>query len=89
MHPQGIGDSGQGFVNAVLFVLLTKQVRDSFLKPFCRRSRSDEERDRVVGSSDTAPMVTGAHRTRLSSQIASHRLLTDSRSEAITPDPVM
>lgn len=35
---QGIGDSGQGWVNMILFVLLTKQVRDSFLRLFCCKS---------------------------------------------------
>ena len=36
---QGIGDSGQGFANAILFVLFTPKVRRYFLrKLFCCRS---------------------------------------------------
>ena len=31
IHFQGIGDSGQGLLNAILFVLFTKKVRDNFL----------------------------------------------------------
>lgn len=32
---QGIGDSGQGFTNAILFILFTKSVRNSFLRLVC------------------------------------------------------
>jgi len=32
---QGFGDSGQGFVNAILFVVFTKNVRDSFIRCIC------------------------------------------------------
>ena len=42
---QGIGDSGQGFANAILFVLFTPKVRRYFLhwvfcSPLCRRART-------------------------------------------------
>lgn len=32
---QGIGDSSQGFANAILFVIFTKNIRDSFIKCLC------------------------------------------------------
>ena len=35
--PQGIGDSGQGMANGVLFVLLTKNIRINVLKMCCRK----------------------------------------------------
>ncbi|XP_011404342.1 PREDICTED: probable G-protein coupled receptor 157 [Amphimedon queenslandica] len=38
----GIGDSGQGFVNAILFVVLTKKVRAK-LFPCCKRLRKEED----------------------------------------------
>ena len=39
---QGIGDSGQGFANAILFVLFTPKVRRYFLRKifFCRSSKN-------------------------------------------------
>ena len=36
---QGIGDSGQGFVNAILFVALAKKVRVTLLSFVCCRKR--------------------------------------------------
>lgn len=32
---QGIGDSGQGFVNAILFIAFTKQARNSLKRLLC------------------------------------------------------
>lgn len=48
---QGIGDSGQGAANAILFVLFTKKVRDQFLC-CCRRNKKDgniQERTGLLG----------------------------------------
>ena len=47
-------------MNAVLFVLLTKQVRDSFLQPFSCRSvmRGNEQAAEKIESSDTAHLLT-------------------------------
>ena len=46
---QGIGDSSQGFANAILFVIFTKNIRDSFIKCIsCRKrgsARSDDGKD--------------------------------------------
>lgn len=36
---QGIGDSGQGFTNAILFILFTKNARDSFISCICCKCR--------------------------------------------------
>ena len=38
LFPQGIGDSAQGFANAVLFVCFTKAVRDAFLRSIACKS---------------------------------------------------
>ena len=39
---QGIGDSGQGFTNAILFIFFTKSVRNSLMGLLCcKRSSSD------------------------------------------------
>ena len=40
---QGIGDSGQGFVNAILFVVLAKKVRNTLLSFILCRKRQDED----------------------------------------------
>ena len=37
--PQGIGDSAQGFTNAILFVCFTKAVRDAFKRVLCLRCK--------------------------------------------------
>ena len=85
LHPtQGIGDSGQGIVNAFLFVLLTKPVRDSFLQPICCTKGKGKLTEKAE-SCDTALLVNDEHDSRLSYQI-SHNKLTD--SDAATPDPV-
>ena len=81
VHPtQGIGDSGQGIVNAILFVLLTKPVRDSFLQSFCCMNGKGNLTERE--SCDTAFLVND--NSRLSYQLA-HNMSTD--SDAPTPDP--
>ena len=43
---QGIGDSGQGFANAVLFILFTRSVRTSFMSCIvCCRKQKDNSDD--------------------------------------------
>ena len=39
---QGIGDSSQGFANAIIFVIFTKNIRDSFIKCVCCGKRALE-----------------------------------------------
>ena len=40
---QGIGDSGQGFANAILFIAFTKKIRNSFTRCVkCKKTISDE-----------------------------------------------
>ena len=84
-HIQGVGDSGQGVVNAFLFVLLTKQVRDSFLQLFCCRRQKQQQLTEEAESSDTTHLVTEKPDARLSTQIA-HYPFAD--SDTATPDPV-
>jgi hypothetical protein len=44
LFTQGIGDSSQGFANFIIFVIFTKNIRDSFIKCIrCRRRRSNDE----------------------------------------------
>lgn len=52
---QGIGDSGQGLLNAILFVILTKQVRDSYLRLCCccKKDKGNKEK-----TNSTAPQET-------------------------------
>ena len=38
---QGIGDSSQGFANAIIFVIFTKNIRDSFIKCICCKRRNN------------------------------------------------
>jgi G protein-coupled receptor 157 len=45
----GIGDSGQGFFNGILFVILTKSVRESFVKKLLRLCcRPQPEKGRLL-----------------------------------------
>lgn len=40
---QGIGDSSQGFANAIIFVIFTKSIRNSFVRCFsCGKGRNDD-----------------------------------------------
>ena len=50
---QGIGDSGQGFTNAILFLLFTKSMWRSFLNVF--RCRYGEIKDEETMSSGSDP----------------------------------
>ena len=78
---QGIGDSGQGIVNAFLFVLLTKPVRDSFLQPFrCRFM--------TKGKGQTAETTESCENDLLVNDKRESRLSQFTDSEAATPDPV-
>jgi hypothetical protein len=49
---QGIGDSSQGFANAILFVIFTKNIRDSFIKCLCYtcRKRSSTTDGKDIGA---------------------------------------
>ena len=40
---QGIGDSSQGFANAIIFVIFTKNIRDSFIKCICCGKRANNK----------------------------------------------
>ena len=43
---QGIGDSSQGFANAIIFVIFTKNIRDSFIK--CIRCGKEDFDDDIA-----------------------------------------
>ena len=53
--PQGIGDSGQGFANGILFCLLTPKVRRYFLRHLCccclRKKKTVEEEEDALNYS--------------------------------------
>ena len=55
VYSQGIGDSGQGFTNAILFIFFTKNVRRSFVRFLCCKCRQPEEE---ATSSVTNPTYT-------------------------------
>ena len=44
---QGIGDSSQGFANAIIFVIFTKNIRDSFIKCICCGKRGKNGDDNI------------------------------------------
>ena len=48
-YVQGIGDSGQGFANAILFVVLSKNVRDSFKR--CLKRKKSKWPEQLRGES--------------------------------------
>ena len=51
---QGIGDSSQGFANAILFVIFSKNVRESFKKcVLCKKANVSVE----SGSGDGSKMM--------------------------------
>jgi len=61
---QGIGDSGQGFTNAILFILFTKNVRKAFLNFICCKCRAAREEE-TMSSGD------GPNRSQVSVQTTS------------------
>ena len=62
--PQGIGDSGQGFANAILFCLLTPKVRRYFLRHLCccclRKKTVAEEEDALSYSTAGSTPLYGS-----------------------------
>lgn len=51
---QSIGDPGQGFVNGILYVMLTKKVRDNYVLFFrkllcCSQTDTEEEKSSLTG----------------------------------------
>ena len=60
MCMQGIGDSGQGFFNAILFVIFSKNVRESFKRCLrCDKSKQLEQLkdESVEASFDSSRML--------------------------------
>lgn len=88
---QGIGDSGQGWVNMILFVLLTKQVRDSFLRLFCCNSlmRLNEQhpKEKTELTKDTACTKLYTHDARVAgygTPCQKHQFINSDHT--VTPD---
>ena len=45
---QGIGDSSQGFANVIIFVIFTRNIRDSFINYIrCRRRKDIETEGKI------------------------------------------
>ena len=61
---QGIGDSGQGFANAILFVIFSKNVRQSFLQCVTCKRESD-----VQSSSESKKLTTSLETGEKSKQL--------------------
>ena len=59
---QGIGDSSQDFANAIIFVIFTKNIRDSFIRCICCRKRSStdnlEEDGQIQDYSDHSHLIS-------------------------------
>ena len=65
---QGIGDSSQGFANAIIFVIFTKNIRESFIRYFCCRKRQSAAQDveaEVYSNSSRLNTVSSGHNTLL------------------------
>ena len=80
---QGIGDSGQGFTNAILFIVFTRSARESFMHfircKCCRRS-SESPDDLPVTSKESSLSTTfdqksGGEATTYGSTDSHHSLL--------------
>ena len=85
---QGIGDSGQGMVNAVLFVLLTKQVRDAFLQLCgCRSAVQQKAVDTVKKEpTEITRLKAGStQKNRVKSLIIP---CVPTQGDSITPEPL-
>ena len=85
---QGIGDSGQWMVNAVLFVLLTKQVRDAFLQLCGCRSTVQQKAVNTVKKepTETTRLKAGsAQKSRVTSLITRY---VPTQGDSITPEPL-
>ena len=63
---QGIGDSSQGFANAILFIIFTKNIRESFFECFRCRMGQDNEDPMNCGQIQT-PSTPTSRLNRLSS----------------------
>ena len=55
---QGIGDSSQGFANAILFIIFTKNIRESFIEWIRCRKRQDSEDLENPGQTQTPSSPT-------------------------------
>lgn len=62
---QGIGDSGQGIANAILFVLFTKRVRERFMCCW-RYCRCYREKDKDVHQ-ETTGLLNETHKCPVNS----------------------
>ena len=69
---KGIGDSAQGFTNAILFVCFTKTVRDAFRRVFCLRCKRKNLREFEEGTqiNNSQPPKAAAMLESTSSNIA-------------------
>lgn len=61
IYLSGIGDSGQGFANAILFVVFTKNVRKSFYKWICCK-RGESEDSQQLPEMPSTPETQRAYR---------------------------
>ncbi len=69
LYLQGVGDSAQGFVNALLFCVFTPKVREKFkLSGICKACQSPKQRasvaDLQLSNSSSLPTMKGRNRTQ-------------------------
>ena len=73
---QDIGDSGQGFANAILFIAFTKTVRNSFIRCVqCKKDVSDEDQTplSVPFLQESSQMTPLLYESLETSYVAIHR----------------
>lgn len=81
MHNQGIGDSSQGFANAILFVIFTKNIRESFVRCLCcGKTFRNDDLDSLEGEGQIQ-----ANKSNQSSHLSQ---LSGSGSRRGSPEPV-
>lgn len=80
ISPQGIGDSGQGVTNAILFVLFTKKVRERLI---CCWRHYRMKKSRGAPGETTGLLVS--HRQRINSGSYMDNTYTPSFSPRTSP----
>ena len=74
---QGIGDSSQGFANVIIFVIFTKNIRDSFIKCICCKLRGIhvvEADGQIQAYSDQSHLNAISSDAKLVGDLESHKV---------------
>lgn len=89
---QGIGDSSQGFANAILFIIFTKNIRESFIDWIhCKKGQDNEDLENreqtQTPSSSTAHLnhVSGGIQINKKGTVESDSEVTEQKEEEEVP----